>query len=608
MSRLKIRTATSADVIVEELYRELAQRMTVSPPRVCPVDFSYSFLQVCQAQTCGKCSSCRIGLQQLKNMFEKVLDGDCDVSILDDMERLASAISTSADCALGYESANMVLRSLKGFRDDYVSHIEKHVCAYKFENPVPCVNHCPAGVDIPGYIALVGEGRYADAVRLIRKDNPFPTACALVCEHPCESKCRRGVLDSPINIRGLKMFACDNAGKVDAPECAPSTGKKIAIVGGGPSGLSCAYYLQLMGHQTTVYESRAKLGGMLRYGIPSYRFPRERLQEDLDCILSTGVEVIYDTFIGKDITIGDLRRKYDAVYVAIGAHTDKKLGIPGENAEGVVSAVDMLRAIGDDAMPDYSGKEVIVIGGGNVAMDCARSSVRLGAKSVSVVYRRRKDDMTALRDEIDSAVAEGIEMVTLSAPVEIVTEKGKAVGLKVKPQLISKMKDGRFSVINASAEEKVLKADLILVAIGQDIQSDNFGLEIPVNRKRIKADLATTIQEAPGVFSGGDCVTGPATVIRAIAAGKTAAANIDQYLGFNHEIVNDIEIPEPHLVVKPKTGRVQIKEKPAEERKACFEHVECPMTLEEACQEAGRCLRCDHFGYGAFKGGREERW
>lgn len=250
---------------------------------------------------------------------------------------------------------------------NFEEHIHHNRCLCHIKQPVPCVAMCPAGVDIPGYIALIKEGRNADAVRLIRKDNPFPTACALVCEHPCEARCRRNMVDDAINIRGLKRAAVDHAGEVPAPECAPSTGKRIAVIGGGPSGLSAAYYLQLMGHQVTVYEKRSKLGGMLLYGIPSYRLPRERLQEDVDVILSTGVVAKTNTTIGGEngeITMQDLREQYDAVYISIGAHTDKKMGIEGEDSQGVISAVEMLREVGRNRMPDFKGKRVVVIGGG----------------------------------------------------------------------------------------------------------------------------------------------------------------------------------------------------------------------------------------------------
>ena len=389
MSRLVMRTVSKSQEVVEDLYKVLERRIVASPPGICPVDISAAFLKLCHAQSCGKCTPCRIGLGQLENLLEQVLDGEADEETLILMEKTARAIEITADCAIGREAARMVLAGIKGFKDDFEEHIHHNRCLCHIKQPVPCVAMCPAGVDIPGYIALIKEGRNADAVRLIRKDNPFPTACALVCEHPCEARCRRNMVDDAINIRGLKRAAVDHAGEVPAPECAPSTGKRIAVIGGGPSGLSAAYYLQLMGHQVTVYEKRSKLGGMLLYGIPSYRLPRERLQEDVDVILSTGVVAKTNTTIGGEngeITMQDLREQYDAVYISIGAHTDKKMGIEGEDSQGVISAVEMLREVGRNRMPDFKGKRVVVIGGGNVAMDCTRSAIRLGADKVTCVY------------------------------------------------------------------------------------------------------------------------------------------------------------------------------------------------------------------------------
>ncbi|MBC5786608.1 MULTISPECIES: NAD(P)-binding protein [Clostridiaceae] len=611
MSRLNIVTQSTAQTVVEGLYRDLERRIVASPPGLCPVDMAASFLKLCHAQTCGKCVPCRVGLGQLGNLLEDVLNGDATLETIDLIEKTARAITNSADCAIGYEAADMVLRGVIGFRDDYEEHILHGRCTCSLNQPVPCVALCPAGVDIPGYIALVSEGRYADAVRLIRKDNPFPTACGLICEHPCEARCRRNMIDDSINIRGLKRFAVDHAGDVPVPKCFPPTGKTVAVIGGGPGGLSAAYYLALMGHKVTVYEKRSKLGGMLRYGIPSYRLPREQLEKDINAILSTGVQVKTKVSIGDDLTIMDLRNQYDAVYIAIGAHTDKKIGIEGEDARGVISAVEMLREIGSDRLPDFTGKNVVVIGGGNVAMDVTRSAVRLGAKKVSVAYRRRKVDMTALPDEVEGAIAEGCEILDLQSPRRIeVDEDGNAVALWVKPQIIGKIDSaGRPKPTDSQEEEKRIPADLVIVAIGQGIESRHFQeAGVPVKRGVIEALSWSGIENTPGVFAGGDCVTGPATVIRAIAAGKVAAANIDTYLGYNHVIKSDVEIPAARLDDRPACGRINMTERDANERKNDFELIECGMTCEEANQESRRCLRCDHFGYGVFKGGRTTKW
>lgn len=610
MSRLEISVPGKAQLVIEGLYRDLERRIEASPPGLCPVDMTRAFLEMCHAQSCGKCVPCRVGLWQLKNLLTDVMNGTATLESLDLMEDLAVSIMDSADCAIGYEAARMVYQSLIGCREDYEEHVHQGKCTCQYKQPVPCVALCPAHVDIPGYVALVGEKRYADAIRLIRKDNPFPTTCGFICEHPCEARCRRNIVDDAVNIRGLKRVAADFAGEVPPPECAPSTGKRIAVVGGGPGGLSAAYYLQLMGHQTTVFEMLPKLGGMLRYGIPNYRLPKDRLDDDIQAILKTGVKVIYGKRIGTDMTIQSLRSEYDAVLITIGASTDKKLGIEGEDAKGVISAVQFLRDVGKNQNQDLSGQEVAVIGGGNVSMDAVRTAKRLGAKKVSIIYRRRVADMTALPAEIEGAVAEGIEVKTLMAPKRIeVDENGCVKGIYVTPQMISKIKDGRASVRPTGEEDVFIPCQTLIVAIGQDIEYQHFEeAGVPVSRGKIMTEKYGGFDNIPGVFAGGDCASGPASVIKAIAAAKVVAANIDEYLGFNHEISCDVVIPEAKIADRPPCGRVNLTEREAEERVQDFEGVENCMTEKEACQEAGRCLRCDHFGYGIFRGGRETLW
>ena len=610
MSRLELASPTKADIVIEQLYKDLERRIESSPPGLCPVDMARAFLELCHAQTCGKCVPCRIGLGQLTNFINDVLDGKATMETLDIMEQTAVCIMESADCAIGYEAANMVYRGLIGYRDDYVEHIKNGRCTCTYSQPVACVTLCPAHVDIPGYIALVGEGRYADAIRLIRKDNPFPTTCGFICEHPCEARCRRNMMDDAINIRGLKRVAADFAGEVPPPACAPSTGKKVAVLGGGPGGLSAAYYLQLMGHKTTVFEMLPKLGGMLRYGIPNYRLPKNRLDDDIKAILKTGVEVKYGVKIGKDVSIQQLREEYDAVLIAIGASTDKGLGLEGEDAEGVISAIELLRNVGEGNAMDFSGKEVAVIGGGNVTMDAVRTAKRLGAKKVSVVYRRRIADMTALPSEIEGAIAEGIEMQTLRAPSRLsIDENNHVKGIYVTPQMISAIKNGRASIKATGEEDIFIPCDILVVAIGQDIETKHFeDAGVPISRGKIETKKNGAIENMPGVFAGGDCASGSATVIKAIAAAKVVAANIDEYLGYRHEISCDVDIPEARLDDRLPCGRTNMTEREAGERVKDWDGCENCMSEAEAKQEASRCLRCDHFGYGIFKGGREKVW
>ena len=427
MSRLEIPGPDKGQLVVEELYKDLERRIESSPPGLCPVDMTRAFIEMCQTQSCGKCTPCRVGLWQLKNLLTDVMNGTATMETLDLIDTLSESIREGSDCPIGYEAGAMVHKSLRDCREDYEEHVRQGRCTCHYTQPVPCVSLCPAHVDIPGYIALTGEGRYADAIRLIRKDNPFPTTCGFICEHPCEARCRRNIVDDAINIRGLKRMAADYAGKVPPPECAPSTGKRIAVVGGGPGGLSAAYYLQLMGHQTTVFEMLPKLGGMLRYGIPNYRLPKDRLDEDIQAILETGVQVEFGKRIGKDITIQSLRQEYDAVLISIGASTDKKLGIEGEHAEGVISAVSFLRDVGEDKSPDLTGQEVAVIGGGNSALEEAMYLATL-CKKVHLIVRRdvfRADKI--IQDRL--LKSENIEVHFKRKPAEILEEDNKVKGL-----------------------------------------------------------------------------------------------------------------------------------------------------------------------------------
>ena len=596
---------SEAEKKIAELYGDLCRRAGASTFGSCPVDLTAAFVRMCLAQSCGKCVPCRVGLDRLLALLEKILAGEGTADDLALVKDSAQAIYDSADCAIGFEAAKLVLDGLVAFNDDYVSHVEKGVCTANFGS-VPCQVGCPAHVNIPGYVACIGAGRYADAVRVIRQDNPFPAVCGLICEHPCERTCRRNVVDDAINIRGLKRYAVEKAGDVPPPKSAPKNGKTVGIVGGGPAGLTAAYFLALRGFDVTVFEKRPKLGGMLRYGIPVYRLPDADLDRDIDVILSTGVKVEFGVTVGKDVTLADLRKKFDAVYLSIGAHGAKKLGVEGEDAKGVLSAVELLGAVGEGERPDFAGKRVVVVGGGNVAMDATRTSKRLGAKSVTCVYRRRIVDMTALPDEVAGAQAEGCEVVQLMAPVRIEAKDGQVVGLVVKPQISGAIKGGRPSPVNADVPEETIPCDVVVIAIGQDIDSKAFAAEgVDVKRGALVATGAGEVkaggEKLAGVFTGGDCYTGPATVIRAIDAGKVAANNIAASLGVAADVRDEVEIPAAPAGQRLHWGRVNMQERPAEERRGDFGLMEKCLTDEEAKQECSRCLRCDHCGMGAFR-------
>lgn len=611
MSRLSIETPGRAQNVLDGLHRDMERRIGASAYGLCPVDMSLNYLRLCHAQTCGKCVPCRIGLGQLEVLIEQVLDRTATMETINIIERTAKVIADSAGCAIGYEAAHMVLKGIRGFREDYEEHVQHGRCISVLSYPVPCVSACPAHVDVPGYVALVNEGRYEEAVKLIRKDNPFPSACAYVCEHPCEAHCRRAMVDDAINICGLKRFAVDHAKAKPAKILYEKTGKTVGIIGGGPGGLTAAYYLAQMGHQVTVYEQRPKLGGMLRYGIPDYRLPQEVLERDIEHILTTGINVITDVSIGRDVTMEDIQKSYDAVYISIGAHNDKKIGIEGEDAENVVSAVSLLRRIDEGNAPDFTGKRICVIGGGNVSMDATRTAKRLGAESVTCVYRRRVDDMTALAEEIEEAMAEDCQILPLQAPARIEKDaEGKVAALWTVPQIIGPYgKDGRPKPIPADVPEFRIACDYVIVAIGQAIDARPFeAIGIKTFKGMIQAEDTSSVADVDNVFAGGDAVSGPATVIRAVAAGKVAAANIDAYLGFEHKIKTDVVVPPAHLTNAPPCGRVNLKSHCTPDCKGNFDLVVEGMSRKEADQESERCLRCDYFGFGSFRGGRTGEW
>ena len=611
MSRLSIETPGRAQNVLDGLHRDMERRIGASAYGLCPVDMSLNYLRLCHAQTCGKCVPCRIGLGQLEVLIEQVLDRTATMETINIIERTAKVIADSAGCAIGYEAAYMVLKGIRGFREDYEEHVQHGRCISALSYPVPCVSACPAHVDVPGYVALVNEGKYEEAVRLIRKDNPFPSACAYVCVHSCEAHCRRAMVDDAINICGLKRFAVDNAKAEPAKILYEKTGKTVGIIGGGPGGLTAADYLAQMGHKVTVYEQRPKLGGMLRYGIPDYRLPQEVLERDIEHILTTGINVITDVSIGRDVTMEDIQKSYDAVYISIGAHNDKKLGIEGEDAENVVSAVSLLRRIHEGNAPDFTGKRICVIGGGNVSMDATRTAKRLGAESVTCVYRRRVDDMTALAEEIEEAMAEGCQILPLQAPARIEKDaEGKVAALWTVPQIIGPYgKDGRPKPIPADVPEFRIACDYVIVAIGQAIDARPFeAIGIKTFKGMIQAEDTSSVADVDNVFAGGDAVSGPATVIRAVAAGKVAAANIDAYLGFEHKIKTDVVVPPAHLTNAPPCGRVNLKSHCAPDCKGNFDLVVEGMSRKEADQESERCLRCDYFGFGSFRGGRTGEW
>ncbi len=597
---------------IDVVLRKFHSRMTSYPPGMCPLALYRSLLQISMNQSCGKCVPCRDGLSEVDYMLKSILNGDADADTLERMEEKCRMIAKTADCAVGVVGANLILDSLTDFADEYESHIKSRRCVENEIQTVPCITLCPAHVDVPGYIAMIKEHNYEGAVQVIRNKNPFPTACAMVCEHPCERKCRRALVDAPINIRGLKKYAVEQAAadRVATPKANVATGKRIAVAGAGPSGMTAAYYLALMGHAVEVFEEHEKAGGMLRYGIPEYRLPKALLDQDINAIISAGdITMHYNTKIGRDITVSKLREDYDAVFLGIGAQLGNRMPMENADAKNVVPAADFLQQVAAGNAPELKGKRVVLIGGGNVAMDAARTAVRLGAESIHV-FTRKRDDYTALSEEIIGAMQEGIRFRTLLSFLNIEADKetNEVRSVWLQPEIIAEYDEyGMMTTEHSSNYPYRFKCDLLILGVGQRSDVADFEKDgIPVNRGRILADETCCVEGTDGVFSGGDCVTGPSTAINAIAAGQVAAANIDEYLGYHHKIEVPAEIPPAYPNPCVPTGRAEIEEKDPAERKDNFDFVELPMTFEEAMREAGRCLRCDHYGCGVMEGGRGE--
>lgn len=594
---------------IDVVLRKFRSRLNSYPPGMCPLVLYRSLLQISMNQSCGKCVPCRDGLVQADRMLEKILNGDGTPQTLEELSALCRMISQTADCAVGVTAANMVLDSLREFEDEYQSHILSRRCVENVSQTVPCMTLCPAHVNVPGYISLIRQEDYAGAINMIRDRNPFPTACAMICEHPCEQKCRRSIIDAPINIRGLKKYAVDmmKADEVRTPAPNVSTGKKIAVVGSGPSGLTAAYFLALMGHKVVVFEEHEKPGGMLRYGIPEYRLPVTRLEQDIRAILSAGdIELRCNTKIGRDLSFYDLKKDYDAIFLGLGAQIGNRIPMENADAENVIPAADFLQDVANGHPLDLKGKKVVLLGGGNVAMDAARTAVRLGAETIHV-FTRKRDDMTALASEMESAMQEGVRFRTLLAFLNIETDKetGRVCAVWLQPQIVGEYDQaGMMTTEHSTRYPYRFKCDLLILGVGQ--RSDVAAFEaagVPVSRGRIDADESCMIEGCEGVFSGGDCVTGPSTAINAIAAGQVAAFNIDEYLGYHHKVRCEASAPPAMPNPCVPTGRAEIEEVDPFERRVNFDEVEVPMTPEEAMREAGRCLRCDHYGCGPMVGG-----
>jgi len=438
----------------------------------CMVDMARYFMDFIQDESCGKCIPCRLGTKRMLEILERITRGEGKEGDVEILIELGTSIKESAICGLGQTAPNPVLNSIKYFRHEYDEHIRnKHcragVCKDLFISP--CQNACPAGVNVPGYIALISAGRFKDAYNLIRKENPFPSVCGRVCTHPCESKCRRAQLDEPVAIADLKRFVADqvlNSNEPFTDMMFPKKNKSVGIIGAGPSGLTCGYYLAHLGYNVEIYEEKPVAGGILAYGIPEYRLPKETLQKEIDSIKQVGININYNTKVGADVKFEELKKKHDAIYIATGTQLSRKIGIEGEEMDGVYHGLDFLRDINLKKEVEVKGK-IAVIGGGNTAIDAARAAIRLGAEEVHILYRRTIEEMPADKREILDAIEEGIKIHELVAPVKFVGNGSIRQIECIKMELGKFGTDGRRSPMKKEGSNFFMDINMAIPAVSQ---------------------------------------------------------------------------------------------------------------------------------------------
>ncbi len=581
--------------------------MIVMDEDSCMVDVARFFLDFVQDESCGKCPPCRVGTKRMLEIVTRICEGKGEEGDIEKLIELGTQIKDTALCGLGQTAPNPVLSTIRYFRSEYEAHIRDKKCPAGVCPALvkaPCSNACPAGVNIPGFVSLIGEKRYAEALQLHRERNPFASVCARVCFHTCEDKCRRSALDESLSIRGLKRFMAEQEVVVQLPQALESdqnAKRKIAIVGAGPAGLSCGYFLARLGYNPTVFESEPRPGGMLVQAIPAYRLPREELAREVRMIERMGVTIETNSKLGRDFTLESLKKDgYEAAFLAVGAPLGTKMGLPGEDAEGVSEALRFLREYNIRGSAPV-GRQVVVIGGGNAAIDAARTAIRLGAESVTVLYRRTRAEMPAYEEEVEEAEHEGIELRVLTAPIEIVSRNGKVSGVKCRQMVLGEFdRSGRRRPV-AGQEEFIVPCDQVIAGIGQALETKEIltGCDLKLNKNGfIEVNPATMQSSVDWIFAGGDAVLGPASVVEAISAGEKAAVGIDKFFtGEEHAFwreykpVDTAFDPAADPVQYP---RAKSQLLPVKKRKNNFQEVELPWSDGVARREALRCLRCDY--------------
>jgi len=596
--------------------------IAIRDPQVNVVDLTRAYLEAVQNESCGKCTPCRVGTRIMSTIMNRIADGGGKTEHLEQLKYLGAMIRKSSKCNLGQTGPKPVLDALDYFDDEFSGAIQlqKKIPrqGYKMKVTAPCESACPSHLPITRYVELIKEGRFSESLAAIREATCLAGVLGRICVRPCEDNCRRQNVDECISIKWLKRFVADYELEKRRDPGLKKEGarpEKVAIIGAGPAGLSCAYYLALKGYPITIFERLGEPGGMAAVGIPDYRLPRDILRREAEIVQSLGVEIKYNTKVGKDITISQMfEQGYKAIFIGVGAQTNTPMGVEGEDKgyKGFIPGVYYLLEINLGRDPYPEGKRVVVVGGGNVAIDCVRSSFRIGKSDVNLVYRRTRKEMPADRVEIHDAEEEGVQFHYLCNPVRIIEKEGKVVGMEcIRMELGEPDESGRRRPVPIKGSEFFIEADIAIPAIGQAID-----LSFLEEKDRVKTTKRSTvaIQEGTfqtsreGIFSAGDCVTGPDVLVRAAGHGKRVAEKIDLFIrGMEVKESEDERLEammekikvynkEEKIGVSGGQKRAMLDMLPPDSRRWVFDEVEEGFSIPAAQKEAERCLRCIRVG------------
>jgi formate dehydrogenase beta subunit len=596
--------------------------IAIRDPEVNVVDMIRAYIEAVQEESCGKCTPCRVGTRIMATILNRIVEGQGKVEDLEQLKYLGEMIRKSSKCNLGQTGPKPVLDAIDHFEDQFSGPIQlgKKIPrqAYKVKVTAPCESACPSHLPITRYVELIKEGRFEESLEAIRGATCLPGVLGRICVRPCEDNCRRGNVDECISIKWLKRFVADyELEKRKAPllKKGETRSEKVAVIGAGPAGLSCAYYLALKGYPVTIFERLSEPGGMAAVGIPDYRLPRNIVGYETEIVKRLGVEIRYNTKVGKDITLSQMfEQGYKAVFIGVGAQTNTPMGVGGEDKgyKGFIPGVYYLLEINLGRDPYPEGKRVVVVGGGNVAIDCVRSSFRIGKPDVNLVYRRTKKEMPADRVEIHDAEEEGVKFHYLCNPVRIIEKEEKVVGVEcIRMELGEPDESGRRRPVPIKGSEFFIETDILIPAIGQAIDlsflEEKDGVKT-TKRSTISVEEGTFKTSREGIFSAGDCVTGPDVLVRAAGHGKRAAEKIDLFLrGIEvkeseeerlEALVEKIKVYNKNEKIGITAGqkRAMLEMLPPDTRKWVFDEVEEGFSIPMAQKEAERCLRCVRVG------------